>query len=113
MPAATSNTIMFHSHCDLGLPKGVAHPIPSENHTIEVLTENLSSLIIDLILRVNHDDILGPTLIKDPTDSFRVTAVDEYQFGHALLQLHKHLPNFVFVDAAKSANVIPAVILEL
>lgn len=66
----------------LSLFKSYPDPLSSENIPVEILTKYLSGLIIDFILRVNHDAVFGPRFIEYFADDFRVAGVDEDQAGH-------------------------------
>lgn len=50
MPAAASETIVFHTDRILSLFEGKSHLLASEDVPIEVLTEDLSSFIVYLVL---------------------------------------------------------------
>lgn len=50
MSAATSKAVVLHSYCILSLFEGKSYFLAPEDVSIEVLTENLSSFIIYLVL---------------------------------------------------------------
>lgn len=50
MPAAASETVVFHADRILSLFEGKSHLLASEDVSIEVFTKDLSSLIIYLVL---------------------------------------------------------------
>ena len=78
VPAAATQAVVLEPYCHLGLPEGVTNLLAPENHTVEVFAKYLSGLVIDLVLRVDHDDILGPALVEYAADGLGVAAVDEY-----------------------------------
>lgn len=62
----------------LGFLEGEADFLASEDVPIEIFTEYLGSLVINFILRVNHDAILGTCLEKYSTNNLRMARVYEY-----------------------------------
>lgn len=84
--AAAPKTIVFHSNSVLCLLERETHFFPSKDIPIEIFAKYLGSLIINFILRINHDDILGPSFKKNLTDDLRVAGVNknEFQIGDGL-----------------------------
>ena len=104
---AAALTVVLEAHRGLRLTKSVAHPLPSKHHTVEVFAEDLSGFIVNFVLRVDHDDILGAALEEDLANGLRMAAVDKHQFRDALCLLQKNLLYFFPVDAAQSSNIVP------
>lgn len=75
---------MFDFNVILSLFKGYADALSSEDITIEVLTEDLSCLIIYFILRIDHDAVLGAGFVEYFADDFWVAGVNEDQARHEI-----------------------------
>jgi hypothetical protein len=72
MAATTAETIVFDSNRILRLFKGKVYFLTSKYVPIKILTKNLSSLIIDLILRIYHYYVFSTHLKKNISNQLRV-----------------------------------------
>jgi hypothetical protein len=79
MSAATSRTIVLQFDGILSLTEGNTYLLSSENVPVKVLTEYLSSLVINFVLRIDHYAIFDSTLVKYFTDQLRMARVNEDQ----------------------------------
>jgi hypothetical protein len=79
MPTTASKTIMLHSNCILCFFEGKSHFFSSKYITIEVFTKDLSRLIINFVLRINHNNIFCSNLIKYLTNDLRMARINEYK----------------------------------
>ena len=70
VPAATAGTVVLDPHVVLGLLEGESHFLPSEDVSVEILTEDLGCFIIDFVLGIDHDAILGACLVEDLANDF-------------------------------------------
>lgn len=86
MPAAASKAIVLHTDGVLCLFEWKSNLLSSEDISVEILTENLCCLIIDFVLRIDHNDIFSSNLIKYLTNNLRMTGIneDKLEFGNWL-----------------------------
>lgn len=77
MPAATPKTVMLHTNSVFCLFERKTHLFTSEYISIEIFTEYLGCLVIDFILRVNHNHIFRSSLVKDLPYYLRMTRINE------------------------------------
>ena len=87
--AAAPVAIVVHLHCLFGKLESSADSLALEDVPVEILAEKLSGLIIDEILRVDHDNNFGPELMKGHSDLFRVAGIDKdhvRQLVHLVLE---------------------------
>ena len=91
MSAATTRTVMLYFDVILGLLESQTYFLPSEHISVEILAENLCSLIIDFVLGIDHDAILSPCFVEYFPDNLRVARVDEDQLRHGFLLVFQNL----------------------
>lgn len=113
MPAAAPRTVMLDFDVILGLLESHPYFFAPENVAIEVFAEDLCCLIVNFVLRVDHDAVLGSCLIEDATDDLRVAAVDKYQLRHDFSTILKNLFDFVCCDRGQGSDVKLGIVLEL
>ena len=87
MSAATAEWVVFHFNPLFRLFKSLSDFLSVENVSIKVLTENLSSLILNCIFRIDWDDIVDAHFKKDFSNFFRVARIDKNNFRQELLKV--------------------------
>lgn len=78
MPATTSKTVMLHTNRIFRLFERKAHLFTPEYISIEIFTKNLGCLVIDFILRINHNHIFRSSFVEDLPYNLRMTRINEH-----------------------------------
>ena len=88
----------------LGLFESHAHLLTSEYVSVKVLAEDLSCFIINFVLRIDHDAVLGSSFKKYFSNYFRMTRVYKHQLRHHILLALENFPDFVSRYRGKLPN---------
>ena len=88
----------------LGLLESHTDLLASEDISVKVFAEDLSCFIINFILRINHDAVLGSSFKKYFSNYFRMTRVYKHQLRHHILLALENLPDFISRYRGKLSN---------
>ena len=113
MSTATTKAIVFHSNSILCLFKGKTNFFTPKNISVEVFAENLGCLIIYLILRIDHNNILRTCFIKYFADDLWMTWVNKNKSRNRFFLGKKYLSNFLCIYSTKRSNRKFRIIFEL
>lgn len=75
---ATSIAIVVHLYCLFGYFKRFFNCFTHKNISIKFFTEELSSLIVDQVLGINHYNELNTYIEKGSANFLGVTRIDKY-----------------------------------
>lgn len=93
MIAAADTTRVAHFHALFWRFEGLVYIYSFEDFAIEILAEDLRSLINDNILRVDHDNIRDTKLEKCFAHFLRMARIDKNKGRQNFLLALKHIPN--------------------
>jgi hypothetical protein len=95
MSAAATRAIMLYFYIILSLFKCHTNFLTSEDVSVKILTENLSSLIINFVLGVNHNTIFSSSFEEHFANYLRVARVYKYQLRHRFFLVLEKISYFV------------------
>lgn len=104
---------MFHFYPFSGLFEGLSDLLATEYVSIEMFTEDLCSLILYCIFRIDWNNVIDSHFKEYLAYPFWVTWIDENYLRQELLKVFQCLNDFLGFHKLKRTKDSPGIILEL